>query len=157
VVETKKPRDSAPKAPRKTPRPTKSASAKSKPEVVGKKLALAIAEAGLDKKALEVVVIDVEGKVDYSDFVVVMSGRSDRQVSAICKGIEQDLREKHHVKCLAIEGLPQAQWALMDFGDVIVHVFHEDVRGYYDLETLWMDAARVNVEAGPRESLKGAR
>lgn len=151
MVETKKPRELAEKAPRKTPRP-----AKTKPALEGKKLALAIAEAGLDKKALEVVVIDVEGKVDYADFVVVMSGRSDRQVSAICKGIEQDLREKYGVRCLAIEGLPQAQWALMDFGDVIVHVFHEDVRGYYDLETLWMDAARINLEAAPPK-VKDAR
>lgn len=141
MVETKKARESKPRA---TPRPSKQNGA---PDA--KRVAMAIAEAGLDKKALEVVVIDVEGKVDYADYVVVMSGRSDRQVSAICKGVEQDLREKHKVKCLAVEGLPQAQWALMDFGDVIVHVFHEDVRGYYDLETLWIDAARMNFEAGP--------
>lgn len=157
---------SAPRAPKKTPRvasasapasaekPAKGA-AKSKapkstePGDEARRVALAIAEAGLDKKALEVVILDVRGKVDYADFVVVMSGRSDRQVSAICKGIENDLREKHGVRCFAVEGLPQAQWALLDFGDVIVHVFHEDVRGYYDLETLWMDAARVKVDVGP--------
>lgn len=129
----------APKAAPRTPRPTKG-------KLEPRKVAMAAAEAGLDKKAVGVVVIDVEGKVDYADFVVVMGGRSDRQVSAICKGIEADLRDKHGVKCLAVEGLPQGRWALLDFGDVIVHVFHEDVRGYYDLETLWMDAAKFHVE-----------
>lgn len=161
---TKAPKKAAKKAPKKAeskvaaaaepavsdaPAPKKPASKKA----VAKKpiakearaVAMAIAEAGLDKKALEVVVIDVTGKVDYADFVVVMSGRSDRQVSAICKGVEQDLREQHGVKCIAVEGMPQSKWALMDFGDVIVHVFHDEVRGYYDLETLWMDAARTAV------------
>ena len=147
MAATKKPRSPAkiepPAEPRPTPRP------RSKGADDAKRVALAIAEAGLDKKALQIVIIDVEGKVDYADYVVVMSGRSDRQVAAICKGIEQELREKHKVKCLAVEGLPQGKWGLMDFGDVIVHVFHEDVRGYYDLETLWMDAAKLTVEPGP--------
>lgn len=149
MAESKKTRDAKkPATPRATPKPVK-AKKPVEPGDEARRTALAIAEAGLDKKALEVVILDVREKVDYADFVVVMSGRSDRQVSAICKGIEQDLREKHKIRCHAIEGLPQAQWALMDFGDVIVHVFHEDVRGYYDLETLWMDAARVTVDAGP--------
>lgn len=150
---TKKPRDisklPAIAEPRPTPRP------RSKGADEAKRIALAIAEAGLDKKALEVVIIDVTEKVDYADYVVVMSGRSDRQVGAICKGIEAELRDKHKVKCLAIEGLPQGQWALMDFADVIVHVFHEDVRGYYDLETLWMDAAKLHIEPGPPKKSPG--
>ncbi len=140
----------ASKAPKSPASPVKAKPKKSlEPGEEARRTALAVAEAGLDKKALEVVILDVRGKVDYADFVVVMSGRSDRQVSAICKGVENDLREKLGIRCLAVEGLPQAQWALLDFGDVVVHVFHEDVRGYYDLETLWMDAARVKVEAGP--------
>lgn len=182
MAESKKTRESKqPATPRATPRPTKATKsapaakatkatkapkpakatkapkqcAPAEPGDEARRTALAVAEAGLDKKALEVVILDVRGKVDYADFVVVMSGRSDRQVSAICKGIDQDLREKHGIRCHAIEGLPQSQWALMDFGDVIVHVFHEDVRGYYDLETLWMDAARVKVDPGPPSKAKG--
>jgi len=108
--------------------------------------ALHIAEAALDKKALNVEIIDVRGKVDYADYVVVMSGRSDRQVGAIAKGVQTDLKQKYGVACLGVEGLPQGNWALMDFGDVIVHIFHRDTRGYYDLEALWMDAARVGFE-----------
>ncbi len=122
--------------------------------------ALAIAEAGLEKKALQVEIIDVQGKVDYADYVVVMSGRSDRQVNAIVQGIERDLRTNHGVRCLSVEGLPQGNWALMDFGDVVVHVFHEDTRGYYDLEALWMDAARLPFDeprAGAKRDEEAAR
>jgi ribosome-associated protein len=112
-----------------------------------RKLALTIAEAALDRKAINVEIIDVVGKVDYADYVLVMSGRSDRQVSALARNIEQDVQTKARARALSVEGLPQASWVLMDFGDVIVHIFHEDTRGYYDLESLWMDAPRVPVEA----------
>lgn len=110
-------------------------------------LAAAIAEVALEHKALHVEIIDVRGKVDYSDYVVVMSGRSDRQVNALGRHIEEDLKRLHDARCLGIEGMPSGTWLLMDYGDVIVHIFHEDTRGYYDLETLWMDAARVAVES----------
>jgi ribosome-associated protein len=110
-------------------------------------LALAIAEIGLEHKALNVEIIDVRGKVDYSDYVVVMSGRSDRQVNALGKHIEEDLKQKHKARCLGVEGMPSGTWLLMDYGDVVVHIFHEDTRGYYDLETLWIDAARVGTDA----------
>ncbi len=105
--------------------------------------ALAIAASALERKALNVVILDVAGKVDYTDYVVVMSGRSDRQVAAIAKNVERDVKEKLGVRCLSVEGLPQASWVLMDFGDVIAHVFHEDTRGYYDLESLWVDAPQL--------------
>ena len=114
-------------------------------EIEARTLALAIAEAGLDKKALHAEVIDLQGKVDYADYVVVMSGRSSRQVGAIAKGIEGSIKKKLGRRCLGVEGLPQGSWVLMDFSDVIVHIFHEDTRGYYDLESLWIDAARVDI------------
>jgi ribosome-associated protein len=114
------------------------------------KLALAIAEAALDRKAIKVEIIDVAGKVDYADYVVVMSGRSDRQVSALAKNLAGDVEAKTRHRCLSVEGLPQASWVLMDFGDVIVHIFHEDTRGYYDLESLWIDAPRVPVDEPER-------
>ena len=109
------------------------------------RVALAIAEAALDKKAVNVEIIDVAGKVDYADYVVVMSGTSDRQVTALARGISEDVEKKTKTKCLGVEGLPGGAWVLMDFGDVVVHIFHHDVRGYYDLESLWIDAARVPV------------
>jgi ribosome-associated protein len=112
-----------------------------------RKLALGVASVGLEHSALNVEIIDVRGKVDYADYVVVMSGRSDRQVSALARHIEGELEKKLGERCLGVEGLPTASWLLMDFGDVVVHIFHEDTRGYYDLETLWLDAARVPTPA----------
>jgi ribosome-associated protein len=121
--------------------------AKPKPaeDATTKRVALAVAEAALDKKALNVEIIDVQGKVDYADYVVVMSGTSDRQVSALARGISEDVEKATKTKCLGVEGLPGGAWVLMDFGDVVVHIFHHDVRGYYDLESLWIDAARLPV------------
>jgi ribosome-associated protein len=110
-----------------------------------RKIALVIAAAGLDKKAINVEIIDVTGRVDYADYVVVMSGRSDRQVQAIARHIEERLLRQERIRCAGIEGKAQGAWVLMDFGDVIVHVFHDDLRGYYDLESLWIDAARVDL------------
>ncbi len=121
-------------------KPVKKAAAKDDP---GRRVALAIAAAGVDKKATDIEIVDVRGRVDYADYVVVMSGRSDRQVSALARNIEEDLLKKEKVRCAGVEGLGQGAWVLMDFGDVIVHVFHEETRGYYDLESLWGDAPRV--------------
>jgi ribosome-associated protein len=107
-------------------------------------LAILIATAALEKKALSVEVLDVAGKVDYADFLVLMTGRSDRQVQAISQGIEEELK-KHGKRPQAVEGLPHAHWVLMDYIDVVVHVFQDDARGAYDLDGLWMDARRVAV------------
>ncbi len=115
---------------------------------VARDTALAIAQAAFDKKAQSVEIIDVRGKVDYADYVVVMSATSDRQANAIAKNIDAEL-SKRGQHALSVEGLPQGAWVLMDFGDVIVHIFHQDTRGYYDLESLWFDAARVDVKDEP--------
>ncbi len=107
-------------------------------------LAITIAVAALDKKAVGLEILDVAGRVDYADFLVLMTGRSDRQVVALAQGIEEALREKG-TRPLSVEGLPHASWVLMDFGDVVVHVFQDEARSLYDLEGLWMDARRVAV------------
>lgn len=107
-------------------------------------IAIAVAVSALEKKATGLEVIDVSGKVDYADFLVLMSGRSDRHVTALANGIEEALR-KRNKRALAVEGLPHASWVLMDFGDVVVHVFQDDARAAYDLDGLWMDARRVPV------------
>ena len=109
-----------------------------------RELAVAIAAAAIDKKAVGLEVLDVAGKVDYADFLVLMTGRSDRQVQALAQGIEEALRAKGR-RPLSVEGLPHASWVLMDFGDVVVHVFQDDARSSYDLDGLWMDARRIPV------------
>jgi len=109
-----------------------------------REVAILIATAGIEKKASGLEVIDVAGRVDYADFLVLMSGRSDRHVTALASSIEEALRKKNK-RALAVEGLPHANWVLMDFGDVVVHVFQDDARSAYDIDSLWMDARRVPV------------
>jgi ribosome-associated protein len=109
-----------------------------------REIAVVIAVAALEKKASGLEVIDVAGKVDYADFLVLMSGRSDRHVTALASAIEEALR-KRNKRALAVEGLPHANWVLMDFGDVVVHVFQDDARATYDIDGLWMDARRIPV------------
>jgi ribosome-associated protein len=109
-----------------------------------REVAVAIAIAALDKKAVGLEILDVAGKVDYADFLVLMTGRSDRQVAALAQGIEEALRKKNR-RPLSVEGLPRASWVLMDFGDVVVHVFQDDARSLYDIEGLWLDARRIPV------------
>jgi ribosome-associated protein len=108
--------------------------------------ATAIAVAAIDKKAVGLEILDVAGKVDYADFLVIMTGRSDRHAQALALGIEEALKKKG-VRPMSVEGLPHASWVLMDFGDVVVHVFRDDTRQLYDLEGLWLDARRLPVPA----------
>ncbi len=115
------------------------------PSDEARRRAVAIASAGLDKKAIGVEVLDVTGRVDYADFLVIMTGTSDRHVHAIAMGIEEELK-KLKVHALSVEGLQMASWVLMDFDDVVVHVFQEETRRLYDIEGLWMDASRVAVD-----------
>jgi len=102
----------------------------------------AIAAAAIDKKAERVQILDVAGKVDYADFLVIMTGRSDRHAQALAQGIEEELK-KHGIRPVAVEGLPHGSWVLMDFGEVVVHVFQDDARQLYDIEGLWLDAHRL--------------
>lgn len=115
-----------------------------------RRVALLAAQAGLDKKATDVQVVDVTGKVDYADYLVLMTGRSDRHVSAIAGSVDE-LLARNGTRAISIEGLPAAQWVLIDFIDVVVHVFLEETRALYDLDGLWMDASRLKLPSGPRE------
>jgi ribosome-associated protein len=109
-------------------------------------LAIAIAKAALDKKAVNVQIVDVVGRVDYTDFLVLMSGRSDRHVLSVADGIEEELiKLTPKRKPTAVEGRPQGNWVVLDYGEVVAHVFQEDVRSFYDLDTLWQDARKIPV------------
>jgi ribosome-associated protein len=106
-------------------------------------LAEAICELAADKKALDIVELDLRGVIDYTDYFVVCSGTSDRQVKAISDGILYGLKERHEVRPERVEGLGQARWVLMDYLDVIVHIFVPEVREYYALERLWGEAPQL--------------
>ena len=100
-------------------------------------------EAILGKKAFNVVVIDVAELTSYADVFIFCSGRSNRQVSAIAENIQTSLKKKHKIKPISVEGTKDGHWVLMDYGHVIIHVFYEPVREFYDLEGLWVDAKRI--------------
>ncbi len=96
----------------------------------------------LGRKAINVVVLDVTDLTSYADIFIICSGRSNRQVSAIADFIKADLK-KHNIKPLGVEGTKDGHWVLLDYGHVIIHVFYEPVREFYDLEGLWADAKRI--------------
>lgn len=120
------------------------ATAEHGPSDEAKKVALLAAQAGLDKKATEIEIIDVTGKVDYADYLILMTGQSDRHVGAIADGVESTLG-KEGFRAISVEGLPRGQWVLIDYVDVVVHVFQAETRALYDLDGLWMDARRVRM------------
>jgi len=101
--------------------------------------------AALGRKAGDLIVLDVNGVCDVADAFVICSGRSNRQVSAIAEHIERELKTAG-IRPLGVEGANEGQWALLDYGEVVIHVFYEPVRQFYDLEGLWSDADRIPVE-----------
>ncbi len=100
-------------------------------------LASAIAGYADDKKAQAIVELDLRSVIDYTDYFVVCSGGTDRQVKAIVDGIHFACKDEHGLLPAHVEGLPGAQWVLMDYLDVVVHVFVPEVREFYALERLW--------------------
>jgi len=118
--------------------------------------ALQCAEAALDKKAVDLVVLDVAALTSIADYLVICTGRSDRQVQAIAQAIDEHLRQHGH-RPIAIEGMNRGQWVLLDYADVIVHVFYKPVREFYDLERLWEHAPRVQLPEPLRSQAQGDR
>jgi ribosome-associated protein len=102
------------------------------------------ARAALDRKAIDLVVLDVQGLSSVTDFFVVCSGRSTTHVASIADAVRVAM--KAEVRLLHAEGAPESGWMLLDYGDVLVHVFLEDTRVYYALERLWGDAPSVPLE-----------
>jgi ribosome-associated protein len=105
-------------------------------------LARQIAEYAADKKAIDIAELDLRGVLGYTDFFVVCSGNTDRQTKAIHDGIHQGLKNEHGLLPRRVEGLAEARWILMDYLDVIVHVFTPEAREFYRLEQLWGEAPR---------------
>ena len=102
------------------------------------------ARAALDHKAVDLVILDVQGLSSVTDFFVVCSGRSSTHVASIADAVRAAM--KAEVRLLHAEGTPESGWLLLDYGDVLVHVFLEDTRVYYALERLWGDAPSVPLE-----------
>lgn len=107
-----------------------------------KKIALLAREAAEDKKAEDIIVIDVAKVSSIAHYFLIMHGNSDRQVKAIAQNMMDTLKSKK-VQTWHVEGLDNGQWVLIDFGPVIAHIFLKDVRDFYNLERLWGDAPRI--------------
>lgn len=106
--------------------------------------ALLLIRFALDRKACDLVVLDVHDLTSIADYFIVCSGRSDRQVQSIAQGIEENAAEEGF-RPFAVEGIQRGHWALIDFSDVIVHIFYEPVREFYDLDGLWGHAPRAEL------------
>ena len=111
----------------------------------GRELAEICARAALDTKGEDVVILDVKGLASFTDYFVIVSGRSTRHVQGLAEAIESEMRSKR-VKSSRAEGIQEGMWVLLDFDDVVVHIFYHEQRGFYDLEGLWHDAVRTEVE-----------
>ncbi len=110
-------------------------------------LALLIAGAAKNKKAEDVVALNLRGLSTFTDFYVICTGSSEPQLKAIAEEIQEVLSTEHGVKAIRVDGMPLSQWVVADFGDVIVHIFHESKRAIYALEHLWGDAPRLALPA----------
>lgn len=112
-------------------------------EITPEKLATTCAELASNKKAENIVVLDLRGISTFTDFFVICSGTSEPQLKAIANELETRLREDHSVRPVAVDGFPASQWMVLDFLQVVVHIFHQDKRAFYSLEDLWGDAPQT--------------
>lgn len=113
-------------------------------EKPGEELAQICAEAALDTKAEDLVILDVRGLTTFTEFFVIMSGKSTRHVQALAEAIEGRLRSKR-ISAAKAEGLQEGNWVLLDFDDVVAHIFYHEQRQFFDLEGLWSQAKPVAV------------
>lgn len=117
-----------------------------------RELALLCAAAALDKKGQDPVLLEVSQLTGYADYFLLVSGRSTRQVTSVAENVANILKKSGR-PALGLEGLQEGRWALLDFGEVVVHVFHEPVREFYDLDSLWGDAPRVELDQAELDAM----
>ncbi len=110
-----------------------------------REIALSAVEYALDKKGMDLRLLDVRELSSLTDYLLLISGRSDRQVQAIAENIRTEFKHLHDLMPLAIEGMSQGRWILLDYGEIMVHVFQPTVREFYDLEGLWSEAPEVEL------------
>ena len=110
------------------------------------------AHLALDKKALDLLILDVQQQSSFTSFFIICSGTSDRHVQAIASHIEASGKQAG-VYTLGMEGFREGRWILLDYGDIVIHIFHEPVRKFYDLERLWKDAPQIPVENGDQQTI----
>lgn len=110
-----------------------------------KETAFLIGQLAGEKKANNVTVLDLAGLTDIADFFIIADGASERQVRTIAETVELEMKNRGF-RPVSVEGMDEGRWVIIDYGDVIAHVFLEPLRELYDLESLWIEAKRYNVE-----------
>ncbi len=145
-MKTSKPKKAPAKKPVKAPKKTPS---KPKPPVKTKDayltLALEAAQLAYDTKAQDIMVLDLTTLPSFTDYFVICSGTSDRQVQAICDRVHRTLKDRQQYP-LGIEGYEKGHWILMDYGPVVVHVFYSETREHYSIERFWGDAPKLKLK-----------
>ncbi len=116
-----------------------------------RQLAVAAAKACEEKKAAQITVLDVRDLTSIADYFIVCSTSNERQARAITDDLRISMRGKG-VRELGVEGVNDAKWILQDFGDIVVHIFHESQREFYDIEGLWADARKVKWTRAAKKS-----
>jgi len=119
-----------------------------RPTIEPESIAFSLAEAAVEKKAIDLAILDMRNLVDYCDVFVICSATNRRQVKAIAEHVRTFGKRQLELQPQATEGLEAARWVLVDFGEVVVHVFDQPLRGFYNLDGLWSDAPRLSVPAG---------
>jgi ribosome-associated protein len=107
-----------------------------------KEIAITCAKIADEKKALDIVILDVDKISSITDYFVICSAINDRQLHAIADDMDKEMK-KLSISKLGMEGYREAKWVLIDYGDFIVHIFDKEIRSYYDLELLWGDAPKI--------------
>lgn len=142
----------APKLNPVEPDPARPTPAKARSNDSYAEAALAAAQAAIDKKAIEPVLIDLSQAQSYTDYLLVASASSPRAVKAIAEHVVEVLAERG-LRQLGTEGVRDGRWALLDFGDIVVHVFEHPLREFYDLEGMWFDSPRLPLVVPPEQRL----
>ena len=127
---------------------SKSAPAETEPDLTALELAKQCVWAAQEKKALDPIILDLRNISSITDYLVICSAQSEPQIKAIANGVEQAVKEGLERHPLAVDGFPTSQWIVIDYGDVMFHIFHEQKRPVYALEDLWSDASQVSTLPG---------
>ncbi len=125
---------------------------KTSPLMSSKEKAFLLLRSALSKKAMEPVLVRLIGLTSITDYFLLVSGTSAKQVQAIAEGVLEDAK-RNKIDRLSAEGVSQGNWALLDYGDVIVHIFRKPIREFYDLEGLWAEAPRESFPADIRKEI----
>ena len=119
--------------------------------ITPRQLALMAAEVCDEKKAKDIIVLDVRKITTISDYFIVCSTSNERQARAIAEGMRMRMKELGRRE-MGVEGMEDARWVLQDFGDIVLHIFHESQREFYDIEGLWADAKQVRWKKASKKS-----